>query len=117
MTMAQGNNDLVWMATMRAVSKYDAKTEEMDFVFDMEPTLDRRNIIRALFEYEGWLLLGTTKGAFAYHLKEQRLLSLPFLDTHPKTSKTREENGLDDRLNVKQIHRNHSGNFLFSTTR
>ncbi len=34
MTIAQGSKEQVWMATMRAIFKYDTVTEQLDFVVD-----------------------------------------------------------------------------------
>ena len=114
MTVAQGTKEQVWMATMRAIFKYDSVSEQLDFVVDFEPTLDNRNLIRAIYEYGEWLLVGTSSGAFAYHVKENRIQSLPFLTLHSKTTVTNRSTD-DDRENVKNIHRNNTGDFLFLT--
>ncbi len=71
-------------------------------------------MIRAIYEYGDWLLVGTSSGAFAYQIKEKRIQNLPFLASHSKPSDTKSR-AEDYRQNVKNIHRNDSGNFLFLT--
>ncbi|WP_404341045.1 EAL domain-containing protein [Pseudoalteromonas mariniglutinosa] len=77
------DKETLWLGRGWDFAKLDLQTGKVTSVFEI-PERDKTSVVRELYHYQGYIFLGTSNGAYVYHIASGKVRQLEHLQSKPE---------------------------------